>query len=73
LRDFCAAAEVKYNAKDPAGSYTEAEGEGEKFSPLKEGWGAHFNDRLDILSLLNGLRKRHALASVELRAVRRPD
>lgn len=63
----CAASGTKYNSKDPAGSYIEAEAEAEMLSTGSEEWHAHYDARSNLLNLLEGLRKRRSLSAVEVR------
>jgi hypothetical protein len=72
LREMCAAVGSQYNEKDPAWTYTEAQSESVSLNPRDGGdeWEAHFIARYNLLTLLEGLRKRRPLKSLEFRTVK---
>jgi hypothetical protein len=71
LRAYCATVQTKYDEKAPAWTYTEAAAESEQFSTGSDNWHMNWDARANITSLLEGLRKRRCLSSVELRGGRR--
>lgn len=67
LRAFCKTARSKYDEKARGWTYTEARAEGDCLSTGGDEWRTHWDERINILHLLEGLRKGRALASVEIR------
>jgi hypothetical protein len=74
LRALCASVGTKYDAKDPGGTYADAQAEGEKFHVIGDNaeWHVMTDARSDILELLRCLKKRLPLAAVEFSGKRPP-
>lgn len=70
LRAYCATVQTKYDEKALAWTYTEAAAESEQFGAGSDNWHTNWDARANIRSLLEGLRKRRPLSSVELRSGR---